>query len=513
MEQVVVPVSRTFLPATATGRGDRRSRWLIGSLPRIWKKSFHPARQPSWKIHAKRPPNLHLVRAHSSICLVAPMSIPEDQPPPPSRPHDQQAPWHHRHHDGAPPPPWCRRRCKGFKIGLVLLLVAVGAFLYWHCPCHRHRLWARPHHGDYYRGEDEVDFYSRRRYHEDDEDERRPSHDHFHRRKHRDVDDDDEFAPPTCTRRRHHSNDGRRRRDEDDVDHHDSHRRCDHHHHGHHSHRRCRHLHHDDDEDDVYHPNHHHHCHHRHHHCHHRHHHCHHDEDNDKPVAKNTSNHEAMASVHVPGDVSLLTHPVRVISSNLHSLPYVNMDSWVPPTVTLNVGGTRFETLNTTLLQCSGSLFHSLLEAKPQHGYWHGNNFVDWSPRLFEHVLRGLRAKSFGFRVKLSADDQEELQELLDFLRVDVVACGISGTETTTREKAAPAKDDEFVALVDDDEPSDLGDPETGVRFSRQPTHAAREYAKTQRAMHKKETRRKEEKEWNHREKGRKSRRDTRDEL
>ncbi|KDO26362.1 hypothetical protein SPRG_08165 [Saprolegnia parasitica CBS 223.65] len=60
-----------------------------------------------------------------------------------------------------------------------------------------------------------------------------------------------------------------------------------------------------------------------------------------------------------------------------------------PEIVSLNVGGTLFQTTKDTLLQHEHSLFHLMLATPPSHN--HDTYFIDVNPKAFEAVLDYLR--------------------------------------------------------------------------------------------------------------------------
>ncbi|RLO05915.1 hypothetical protein DYB28_004097, partial [Aphanomyces astaci] len=98
--------------------------------------------------------------------------------------------------------------------------------------------------------------------------------------------------------------------------------------------------------------------------------------------------------------------------------------------------------------------------------------FVDWSPRAFEHVLKGLRLKNFGFMDSLSATDRQDVEEALVFMKVDVSACGLSNDdEAPGKPMVCPSKRADRGAATTErfDELSSVGDPETDNRFTTSP--------------------------------------------
>ncbi|CAK4626370.1 unnamed protein product [Aphanomyces euteiches] len=244
------------------------------------------------------------------------MSIPESsarRDPPPFRPMD-------------PPPPWCRRPCRGFKIGLAVLVFAIAAFFVWHCPCRQHR-YRRHHHHDY--------------------------------------------SPE----------------DYDDYD-----------------------------------------------------------------------------SRQVVTKVGINGQPVHLVE--------------------LNVGGTSFTTTNETLLSCDGSVFHALLSRSDLQAV----HFIDWTPRAFDHVLKGLRLRNFDFIHHLPEDEKTEVESTLQYLKIDLTSCGLAASDDAVpgeplvcpKHQPTARRSEEFEEL------GDLGDPETGVYFTKGPiADSAREYAAAQRAKSK----------------------------
>ncbi|KAG9412282.1 hypothetical protein AC1031_015214 [Aphanomyces cochlioides] len=320
------------------------------------------------------------------------MSIPESsarRDPPPFRPMD-------------PPPPWCRRPCRGFKIGFAVLVFAIVAFFIWHCPCRQHR-----YSSEYYDDYDSYDI--------DHHEHHYPSHHHCH---------------PHHHHHGHHPH-----------DHHGHH--C-HHHHGHHCHHHHGHYHH------GHHHHHGHHCHHHHEHGHHGHHHCRH--------------HRHHESRQVVTKVGINGQPVHLVE--------------------LNVGGTYFTTTNETLLSCDGSVFHALLSRSDLQAV----HFIDWTPRAFDHVLKGLRLRNFDFIHNRPEDEKTEVESTLQYLKIDLTSCGLAASDDAVpgeplvcpKHKPTARRSEEFEEL------GDLGDPESGVYFTKAPiSDSAREYAAAQRAKSK----------------------------
>lgn len=156
--------------------------------------------------------------------------------------------------------------------------------------------------------------------------------------------------------------------------------------------------------------------------------------------------------------------------------------------VELNVGGTHFATTSTTLLACGHSVFHELLTDRSPSA---GPIFVDWSPRAFDHVLKGLRTKDFRFVDALAAADRDDVLEALTFLKLDVAQCGSTtpnddatvGAPMLCPSKRPATTTERFEEL------STVGDPETGTRFTTTPPPEAVSRKQKARARLEKEAR------------------------
>eukprot|EP01006_Ploeotia_vitrea_P022771 TRINITY_DN55192_c0_g1_i1.p2 TRINITY_DN55192_c0_g1~~TRINITY_DN55192_c0_g1_i1.p2 ORF type:complete len:147 (-),score=21.20 TRINITY_DN55192_c0_g1_i1:296-736(-) len=87
--------------------------------------------------------------------------------------------------------------------------------------------------------------------------------------------------------------------------------------------------------------------------------------------------------------------------------------------VSLNVGGTHFETTERTLLKEKETFFWAMLHS----GEWKPDDkddgyFIDRSPQLFSHILDYLRDTKVPDWEQLSPDAIKELQTEFDFYQV-----------------------------------------------------------------------------------------------
>ncbi|RHZ17315.1 hypothetical protein DYB37_013847 [Aphanomyces astaci] len=92
-----------------------------------------------------------------------------------------------------------------------------------------------------------------------------------------------------------------------------------------------------------------------------------------------------------------------------------------PNIVTLNVGGTTFQTSKATLLRWEGTYFHALLGS----GRWKPDGdayFLDLDPTLFRRVLFFLRTERIMSMVGLTAVEWDEFLAMLEYLKMDLPA-------------------------------------------------------------------------------------------
>ncbi|ETV95661.1 hypothetical protein H310_11080 [Aphanomyces invadans] len=132
--------------------------------------------------------------------------------------------------------------------------------------------------------------------------------------------------------------------------------------------------------------------------------------------------------------------------------------------VELNVGGTSFVTTTTTLMACGHSVFQGLLDGRSS-----GPIFVDWSPRAFAHVLKGLRTQSFHFVDKLADADRDEVLDALAYLKLDVTQCGYTAPNDDAKVGEPMVCPSKRRATERFEEMPAVGDPESGTRFSTTP--------------------------------------------
>ncbi|RHZ02909.1 hypothetical protein DYB35_013516, partial [Aphanomyces astaci] len=90
-----------------------------------------------------------------------------------------------------------------------------------------------------------------------------------------------------------------------------------------------------------------------------------------------------------------------------------------PDIITLNVGGTTFQTSKDTLLRGGGTYIHSLLGSgqwKPEGGEGY---FLDLDPTLFRRVLFFLRTGKILPLDGLTEPEQDEFAAMLEYLKMD----------------------------------------------------------------------------------------------
>ncbi|RHY39875.1 hypothetical protein DYB34_011857 [Aphanomyces astaci] len=98
------------------------------------------------------------------------------------------------------------------------------------------------------------------------------------------------------------------------------------------------------------------------------------------------------------------------VRHNLHNQPNI---------ITLNVGGTTFQTSKDTLLRGGGTYFHALLGSgqwKPEGGEGY---FLDLDPTLFRRVLFFLRTGKILPLDGLTEPEQDEFAAMLEYLKMD----------------------------------------------------------------------------------------------
>ncbi|RHY70120.1 hypothetical protein DYB38_013262, partial [Aphanomyces astaci] len=98
------------------------------------------------------------------------------------------------------------------------------------------------------------------------------------------------------------------------------------------------------------------------------------------------------------------------VRHNLHNQPNI---------ITLNVGGTTFQTSKDTLLRGEGTYIHSLLGSgqwKPEGGEGY---FLDLDPTLFRRVLFFLRTGKILPLDGLTEPEQDEFAAMLEYLKMD----------------------------------------------------------------------------------------------
>ncbi|RHY35005.1 hypothetical protein DYB32_000491 [Aphanomyces invadans] len=95
--------------------------------------------------------------------------------------------------------------------------------------------------------------------------------------------------------------------------------------------------------------------------------------------------------------------------------------------------------------------------------------FVDWSPRAFAHVLKGLRTQSFHFVDKLAAADRDEVLDALAYLKLDVTQCGYTAPNDDAKVGEPMVCPSKRRATERFEEMPAVGDPESGTRFSTTP--------------------------------------------
>ncbi|RHY38568.1 hypothetical protein DYB30_004219 [Aphanomyces astaci] len=90
-----------------------------------------------------------------------------------------------------------------------------------------------------------------------------------------------------------------------------------------------------------------------------------------------------------------------------------------PNIVSLNVGGTTFETAKQTLLRGQDTYFHALLGS----GQWTPDGdaayFLDLDPHLFRRVLTFLRTGKEVSMEGLTNDERDELASMLEYLKLE----------------------------------------------------------------------------------------------
>ncbi|RHY72461.1 hypothetical protein DYB30_011102, partial [Aphanomyces astaci] len=97
-------------------------------------------------------------------------------------------------------------------------------------------------------------------------------------------------------------------------------------------------------------------------------------------------------------------------TQNLHNQPDI---------ITLNVGGTTFQTSKDTILRGEGTYIHSLLGSgqwKPEGGEGY---FLDLDPTLFRRVLFFLRTGKIMPLDGLTEPEQDEFAAMLEYLKMD----------------------------------------------------------------------------------------------
>ncbi|ETV65974.1 hypothetical protein H257_17453 [Aphanomyces astaci] len=90
-----------------------------------------------------------------------------------------------------------------------------------------------------------------------------------------------------------------------------------------------------------------------------------------------------------------------------------------PDIITLNVGGTTFQTSKDTILRGEGTYIHSLLRSgqwKPEGGEGY---FLDLDPTLFRRVLFFLRTGKIMPLDGLTEPEQDEFAAMLEYLKMD----------------------------------------------------------------------------------------------
>eukprot|EP01118_Nematostelium_gracile_P004800 TRINITY_DN15729_c0_g1_i1.p1 TRINITY_DN15729_c0_g1~~TRINITY_DN15729_c0_g1_i1.p1 ORF type:complete len:323 (-),score=76.52 TRINITY_DN15729_c0_g1_i1:15-983(-) len=85
--------------------------------------------------------------------------------------------------------------------------------------------------------------------------------------------------------------------------------------------------------------------------------------------------------------------------------------------ITMNVGGTLFTTLKSTLGSMEGTFFHAMVSSDRWKPDTDGHYFIDRDPKHFRRILEYLKTKEIDFD-DLSKREQNELEFELDFYEV-----------------------------------------------------------------------------------------------